>query len=297
MKIDTYTKLLHCALSLFVLTATVHGVEETKGEGEIDEHKTSLVSLPTAAINDSEETLQSKSTDAVKSHTHQITCCNIITDSELKNLKRTILSHFLCITEEMPVGTEVLEPDAILYHLSYMQQRHAVTSVFHVEALTDIIASYLKLEERIPLNNYLNTFKIKHNILFFASDHTVDDEDIINKYVKKTNFVKDNFLRCRGDLTSVTLPNNVQSIGNGFLYGCRYLKSITLSDNLESIGNGFLEDCTSLKNITIPNSVNSSGKRFLRNCTSLESIKVVPGSAAEKIIRTRFPKLVGKLVY
>jgi hypothetical protein len=81
-------------------------------------------------------------------------------------------------------------------------------------------------------------------------------------------------------LTSVTIPNSVESIGNYAFEGCRSLTSITIGESVTNIGYEAFSDCSSLTSITIPNSVTSIGKSTFSDCSSLSSI-TIPNSVAE----------------
>ena len=79
------------------------------------------------------------------------------------------------------------------------------------------------------------------------------------------------------DLTGITIPDSVTSIGYGAFYGCRSLESVTIGDGVTSIGGYAFYDCRSLKNITIGSSVKIIDISAFGSCTSLESI-VIPDS-------------------
>ncbi len=79
------------------------------------------------------------------------------------------------------------------------------------------------------------------------------------------------FNGCTG-LTSITIPNSVTSIGNSSFSGCTSLTSITIPNSVTSIGDSAFYRCTNLTSITIPNSVTSIGKGAFADCSSLESI-------------------------
>lgn len=116
---------------------------------------------------------------------------------------------------------------------------------------------------------------------------------------------KDSFSVCT-NLRTLTLGNNVTSIGWEAFYWCEYLTDITipdsvtlidykafcrctrltnikLSENLDEIRNGAFSSCSSLKKITIPSKVTTLGGDIFKDCSSLESvdfkcdIKSIPG--------------------
>jgi hypothetical protein len=79
------------------------------------------------------------------------------------------------------------------------------------------------------------------------------------------------FNGCTG-LTEITIPNSVTSIGNGAFYGCTGLTEITIPNSVTTIGDGAFYGCTGLTSITIPNSVTTIGLGAFWDCTSLTSV-------------------------
>ena len=81
------------------------------------------------------------------------------------------------------------------------------------------------------------------------------------------------FESCSG-LTSITIPNSVRTIGNYAFQSCSSLTSITIPNSITTIGNYAFNGCTNLTSITIPNSITSIGKYAFYNCTSFTSITI-----------------------
>lgn len=75
-------------------------------------------------------------------------------------------------------------------------------------------------------------------------------------------------------LTSITVPNNVTSIGDDAFYYCTSLTSINIPDSVISIGDAAFYDCRSLTSIVIPDSVTSIGDCAFEFCYSLTSIEI-----------------------
>ena len=76
------------------------------------------------------------------------------------------------------------------------------------------------------------------------------------------------------NLTNITIPNSVTSIGwFAFAYSSS-LKSITIPSSVTSIKMSAFRDCSSLKSITIPSSITSIGERAFLDCSSLTSVDI-----------------------
>ena len=75
-------------------------------------------------------------------------------------------------------------------------------------------------------------------------------------------------------LTSVTIPDSVTSIGNGAFYNCTNLTSVTIPNSISMIEGATFASCPLLINITIPNSVTSIGNGAFYACFSLTNIDI-----------------------
>ncbi len=84
------------------------------------------------------------------------------------------------------------------------------------------------------------------------------------------------FSGCKS-LSSIVLPEGLQSIGESAFSGCTSLSSIVLLEGLQSIGDRAFENCTSLSSIVLPEGLQSIGDRAFYNCTSLSSIVLLEG--------------------
>ena len=80
------------------------------------------------------------------------------------------------------------------------------------------------------------------------------------------------FANCTG-LTSITIPNNVITIGR-CAFGGSGLTSITIPSSVTSIGDAAFEDCSGLTSITIPGNVKTIGERAFASCMNLETVNL-----------------------
>jgi len=82
----------------------------------------------------------------------------------------------------------------------------------------------------------------------------------------------------RTNLTSVTIPSSVKTIGNYAFRNCYGLTSATLGGG--SIGDGAFSGCTALKQVTMGNGVTTIGPQAFYRCVYLESVTINNGVKA-----------------
>ena len=81
------------------------------------------------------------------------------------------------------------------------------------------------------------------------------------------------FYYCTG-LTSVTIPKSVTSIGSYTFYSCTGLTSVTIGNSVTTIGRAAFCGCTGLTSVTIPNSVTSIESNAFNGCTGLTGVTI-----------------------
>lgn len=79
--------------------------------------------------------------------------------------------------------------------------------------------------------------------------------------------------------TDITIPNTLEGcvvieIGDGAFRNCATLTSITLPDNLKSIGRYAFQYCSNLKEVIIPNEVEEINSYSFNLCENLETIYI-----------------------
>lgn len=70
-------------------------------------------------------------------------------------------------------------------------------------------------------------------------------------------------------ISSVKLPKDLKTIGDGAFRGCSYLTKVDFSKDILTIGNSAFEGCYSLADAKIPDSVTDIGNSAFYGCTSL----------------------------
>ena len=76
------------------------------------------------------------------------------------------------------------------------------------------------------------------------------------------------------EVTEITIPNSITSIGDNQFCGFDNITSITIPENVTSMGKYAFSNCDNLTSITIPESVTSMGKYAFSNCDNLTSITI-----------------------
>ena len=85
------------------------------------------------------------------------------------------------------------------------------------------------------------------------------------------------FSNC-SDLTSITIPNSITTIGNSAFSGCNGLLSIEIPNSVTTIGDDAFNGCSGLTSITIGKSVTNIGIEAFRGCYGLTSLFIVDGT-------------------
>ena len=98
----------------------------------------------------------------------------------------------------------------------------------------------------------------------------VGDESTVEVPLGVTNIATGAF--ARATLANITLPDTVQTIGNGVFSDCLNLKTVTLPDTVQTIGNGVFSDCLNLKTVTLPQSLTSIEQYAFYGCKKLAGI-------------------------
>ena len=101
---------------------------------------------------------------------------------------------------------------------------------------------------------------------------------------KTVNLTADN----PGNLTSITLPSNAETIAGAAFSGCTNLTSVTLPSTLTSIQYEAFSGCSSLTEIEIPAGVTSLADDTFNGCNALSSVTFAPGSQLTTIDRRVF---------
>lgn len=86
--------------------------------------------------------------------------------------------------------------------------------------------------------------------------------------------VRHTLLEFRRTITSITLPESIEFIGDRAFGTCENLSEINIPPNVKLIGESAFWACRKLEKIIIPDSVTDIGKEAFVACTSLKSVKL-----------------------
>lgn len=86
-----------------------------------------------------------------------------------------------------------------------------------------------------------------------------------------------NFAEVYPNLTSVTLPSTLNSIGVEAFINCKKLQKIVFPSKLKSIEDYAFSDCTKLSNVTLPSSITKIGEGAFFECNGFTSITIPSG--------------------
>ena len=79
------------------------------------------------------------------------------------------------------------------------------------------------------------------------------------------------------DITGVTIPDGVKTIGGHAFYGCTELKSVRIPGSVEQIGSGAFSDCAQLSAVTFNKGLKTIGDNAFDDCEALTSVALPDG--------------------
>ena len=79
------------------------------------------------------------------------------------------------------------------------------------------------------------------------------------------------------NLTTISLPETLRTIGGQAFYGCSNLDGVALPSSLTTIATGAFAECTALTSVAIPSGVKTVNMDTFRNCKSLTEVTIAAG--------------------
>ena len=147
----------------------------------------------------------------------------------------------------------------------------SLTKVTLPSSLTSIGSSAFYYCNNLQYNEYENGRYLGNDENPYVALISVIDQSVDNFNIHENcKIIYDYAFSGCSNLTSISLPSSLTSIGDDAFQFCSSLNEITIPEGVTSIGDAF-ERCTSLTEITLPSSLTSINSEF-RDCSSLTDI-------------------------
>ena len=134
------------------------------------------------------------------------------------------------------------------------QQLPPNNEIWYTSSDGSIVKPYIEGEDIFGAEIESNTYEGGKGIIKFNGDVTTIGEHAFN--------------HC-DNLTSVTIPNSVTTIGGEAFADCG-LTRVTIPNSVTTIGYGAFTGCSNLTSVTFPNSVTAIGTDVFGSCSSLK---------------------------
>ncbi len=168
---------------------------------------------------------------------------------------------FYCEAQKRPDGwayharqnNKVHDSDAF-----WNDQRGTIYWGYFVE---DGILYHILTQNTVSLIRYLDT----------KLEASIEIPSLVNEEYSVTSIITEDggaFTKCP-NMTSVSIPKSVTTIGNNTFNNCTNLTSVTIPKSVTTIGSSTFENCGGLTSIVIPNSVTKIGASAFKDCVNL----------------------------
>ena len=156
-----------------------------------------------------------------------------------------------------------VEIDGICYELNEWSKNAGVT------------AKAVKYSGSITIPSTIIYNDVTYDVTYIGQEAFSDCPDLTSVTIPNSvESIGWNAFGCCYGLTSITIPNSVRDIGNAAFFCCSGLTSITLGNSIASIGMEVFYGCWGLTSIDIPESVTSIGDHAFFACDGLTSINI-----------------------
>ena len=147
-----------------------------------------------------------------------------------------------------------------------------------IPAIMLLIALALMLTgcgEKETKAEYFATILDSSNDLIIVKYIGPDEKVIIPEEIEgyKVASIAEEAFKDNRNITEVTIPGSIVTIGKYAFSGCTSLKSVKLSDGVESIELRAFENCTALSSVTLPDSLTYIGVSAFYGTSALKQIK------------------------
>ena len=125
----------------------------------------------------------------------------------------------------------------------------------------DGILYHILTQNTVSLIRYLDT----------KLETSIEIPSLVNEEYSVTSIITEDggaFTKCP-NMTSVSIPKSVTTIGNNTFNNCTNLTSVTIPKSVTTIGGNAFENCSGLTSIIIPNTVTKIGASAFKDCVNL----------------------------
>lgn len=133
-----------------------------------------------------------------------------------------------------------------------------IDGIYYNFSGTEASVTYYSMGQKENCQAYQGSIVIPESVTYNGQTYRV------------TSIGEDAFYYC-SELTSITIPNSVKTIGKGAFQNCG-LTTITIPDGVTSIGREAFYHCYELTSASIPNSVEAIGSSAFTQCSDLTSV-------------------------
>lgn len=151
---------------------------------------------------------------------------------------------------------------------------------YECKAATDIQFSdsvvYLG-QDAFTKTGYYNNAENWENNALYVGDHLVSCKPFLSgafQVRQGTKTIVNGAMKELTNITELTLPDTLTTIGDEAVAGCTALTKVTISDGVTTIGEKAFYDCSALKTVYLGKEVSQIGSGAFGQCSNLESITV-----------------------
>lgn len=175
-------------------------------------------------------------------------------------------------------GSYVIPSGVVSVNVDAFSGCEGLTGLTVPESLTDILATTFKDCNNLRYNLYndIRYLGSKDNPYYLLMEPSFDTVAQVQIHTNTKVIANEAFYSCK-NLTSVTIPGSVSSIGMLAFAGCDGMVSLTIEDGVQVIGDSAFSGCAALIELVVPDSVTAIGKRAFGACTGLTSVKLGKG--------------------
>ena len=146
------------------------------------------------------------------------------------------------------------------------------SAFYNCRSLTKVNAASIEVWCGIRFANFYA------NPLYYAQKLFIDGEEVTDVTIPEgvASIGDHAFFKC-GGLKSVTIPASIKSIGKYAFSGCEGLTDVTIPGSVTNICDGVFSKCSGLTGVTIPEGVTDIGSYTFDECRNITSLTIPEG--------------------